>query len=57
MKKFLLVAAAAATINGKTGGGALRAPAGERHEKVWYHTFFGISIESAVYGDGIIVNQ
>ncbi len=57
MKKFLLVAAAAATLVAMTGCGSLRTPSGERNEKVWYHTFFGISIESAVYGDGIIVNQ
>ena len=57
MKKFLLAAAAAATLVAMTGCGSLRTPSGARNEKVWYHTFFGISIESAVYGDGIIVRQ
>ena len=57
MKKLLLGLAAVAALAAMTGCGSLRTPSGERNEKVWYHTFFGISIESAVYGDGIIVNQ
>ena len=57
MKKLVLLAAAVATLMAVTGCGSLRTSAGANNEKVWYHTFFGISIESAVYGDGIIVNQ
>ena len=57
MKKLVLLAAAVATLMAVTGCGSLRTPAGANNEKVWYHTFFGISIESALYGDGIIVNQ
>ena len=57
MKKLVLLAAAVATLVAVTGCGSLRTPSGANNEKVWYNTFFGISIESAVYGDGIIVNQ
>ena len=57
MKKFFMIAAAAALLAAMTGCGSLRTPAGANNNKIWYHTFFGISIESAVYGDGIIVNQ
>jgi len=31
--------------------------AGANNNKIWYQTFFGFSIESAVLGDGIMVNQ
>jgi len=57
MKKVLFVAVAAVLLAALTGCGSLRTPAGANKDKVWYQTFFGISIESAVYGDGIIVNQ
>jgi len=57
MKKIFMVAAAAALLAVMTGCGSLRTPTGKNNNKVWYNTFFGISIESAVYGDGIIVNQ
>ena len=52
-----MIACAAVVLAAMTGCGSLRTPAGKNNGKIWYHTFFGISIESAVYGDGIIVNQ
>ena len=58
MKKFFAIAAIAATlIVTMASCGSLRTPKGDNNGKVWYNTFFGVSIESAVYGDGIIVNQ
>jgi len=56
MKKIMLIAAAAALVLSLTGCCSLRTPAGKNHGDVYYYTFFGISIESAVYGDGLIVN-
>ena len=56
MKKLLLALAAIATIVTMTSCGSLRTPTeGPNNKKVWYDTFFGVSIESAVYGDGILV--
>ena len=56
MKKVILFAAAAVTLCALTGCGSLRTPAsGENSKKVYYSTFYGISIESLVYGDGLIV--
>ena len=57
MKKFALLAAATALILALTGCGSMRTPSGANNDKIWYNTFFGISIESALNGDGIIVNQ
>ncbi len=57
MKKALLIAAALIAAGLLSSCGSLRTPAGANNGKVWYDTFFGISIESAVYGDGIIVKQ
>ena len=57
MKKAIVLAALAIAALALTGCGSLRTPAGPNNNKVWYNTFFGISIESAVYGDGIIVKQ
>lgn len=58
MKKLFIVAAAAVMVCALAGCGSLRTPtSGARSKNVYYHTFFGISIESLVYGDGIIVNQ
>ncbi len=56
MKKILLFVAIAGMVCMLTGCGSLRTPAsGENSEKVYYSTFYGISIESLVYGDGLIV--
>ena len=57
MKKALALAALALVALVLTGCGSLRTPAGPNNNKVWYQTFFGVSIESAVNGDGIIVKQ
>lgn len=57
MKKALMIAGAVIVLAAMTGCGSLRTPKGANNNKVWYNTFFGVSIESAVYGDGIIVNQ
>ena len=56
MKKFLLLAAAAGLLCAVTGCGSLRTPtSGDNSKSVYYQTFYGISIESLVYGDGLIV--
>ena len=58
MKKLVLFGIVAALMVLATGCGSLRTPtSGARAKNVYYKTFFGISIESAVYGDGLIVNQ
>ena len=58
MKKLLILAVAAIAAVTVSGCGSARTPlSGPRSKNVWYNTFFGISIESAVYGDGLIVNQ
>ncbi|MBQ9753398.1 MAG: hypothetical protein IJV93_01460 [Lentisphaeria bacterium] len=58
MKKFALIAAAVVVAVAFTGCGSRRTPtSGARSKNVYYQTFFGISLESAVYGDGLIVGQ
>ena len=58
MKKLVLFGIVAALMVLATGCGSARTPIkGSRANNVWYNTFFGISIESLVYGDGLIVNQ
>ena len=58
MKKFALIAAAVVVAVAFTGCGSMRTPtSGARSKNVYYQTFFGISLESAVYGDGLIVGQ
>ena len=58
MKKLIIFAAAAIVAIAATGCGSARTPInGPRNKNTVYNTFFGISIESAVYGDGLIVNQ
>jgi len=58
MKSFLTLIAAVALAVTLTGCGSLRTPSGGANaNKVYYSTFFGISVESAVYGDGIIVDK
>lgn len=56
MKKILMLAAVAVVFGTLTGCGSLRTPKGENNQKVYYQTFYGISLESLVYGDGLIVN-
>ena len=58
MKKFIIIAAVACVALVLTGCGSLRTPtSGSRKNNVFYNTFFGISVESLVYGDGLIVGQ
>lgn len=57
MKKFLMLVVAAAVVVTISGCGSLRTPSGENNKKVYYNTFFGISIESLAYGDGLIVKK
>lgn len=53
----MLAAVAALMVCAITGCGSARTPkTGDRSKYVWYNTFFGISIESAVYGDGLVVS-
>ena len=57
MKKLIIAAAVACVALALTGCGSARTPLnGPRAKNTYYNTFFGISIESAVYGDGLIVN-
>lgn len=58
MNKLLILAVAVAIAVVSTGCCSLRTPeSGPRADKVYYNTFMGISLESAIYGDGLIVNQ
>ena len=58
MKKLLIIAVAAIAAVAFTGCGSFRTPtSGKRAKNVYYRTFFGLSLESAVYGDGLVVNQ
>ncbi len=55
MKKAILLIALAAVSLAATGCCSLRTPSkGDNAGKVFYETFMGISIESAVYGDGLL---
>ncbi len=57
MKKLLMLAVAAVFVVALSGCGSLRTPpAGKNSKNVYYNTFFGISIESLVYGDGLVVS-
>ena len=57
MKKLFILAVAAIAVSALTGCGSARTPLeGPRSKNTYYNTFFGISIESAVYGDGLVVN-
>ena len=54
---MLILALAVVAAVAFTGCGSLRTPtSGKRAKNVYYNTFFGISLESAVYGDGLVVN-
>ncbi len=53
-----MFAAAAAMLVMLAGCGSLRTPTtGKNSKNVYYNTFFGLSIESALYGDGIVVGN
>lgn len=55
MKQFLVLAVGIVLVAALSGCGSLRTPAtGPRAEKTFYATFFGLSVESALWGDGII---
>ena len=57
MKKLLFAAVAALMLCAVTGCGSMRTPkSGANSGYTYYHTFFGISLESAVYGDGLVVS-
>ena len=57
MKKFALIAAAVVVAVAFTGCGSMRTPtSGPRSKNVYYKTFFGITLEGAVYGDGLIIS-
>ena len=50
MKKLLILGLAAVVAVVVSGCGSMRTPtSGPRSKNVYYHTFFGLSIESAVY--------
>ena len=56
MKKLLVVAAAALVVGIVSGCGSSRTPrSGANSNWVHYNCFFGMSIESAVFGDGFFV--
>ncbi len=58
MKKLLMFVAVAGLLATVAGCGSLRTPTtGKNSKNVYYNTFFGISIESLVYGDGLIVEN
>lgn len=57
MKKVLILSAALVALSLLAGCGSMRTPtSGARAKNVFYKTFFGVSIESAVYGDGLVVS-
>ena len=57
MKKFLMLLVLAAVVVAVSGCGSLRTPtSGPRSKNVYYNTFFGLTIEGAVYGDGLVIS-
>ena len=57
MKKLIIAVAVACVALALTGCGSARTPtSGPRSKNVYYNTFFGITIEGAVYGDGLIIS-
>ena len=57
MKKFLMLLVLAAVVVAVSGCGSLRTPnSGSRSKYVYYNTFFGITLEGAVYGDGLVIS-
>ena len=55
MKKLLMVVALGAIACALSGCGSLRTPVGKNNGKIYYNTFFGLSLDSAVQGDGFVV--
>ena len=57
MKKLLVLGLAAMIALAVSGCGSARTPtSGPRAKNVYYNTFFGITIEGAVYGDGLVIS-
>ncbi len=57
MRKIVILIALVASIMVMSGCSSLRTPTkGPRAGNVYYSTFMGLSIESAVYGDGFVVD-
>ena len=57
MKRLAIVALAVVMAAAITGCGSLRTPkSGPRSKNVYYNTFFGLTIEGGVYGDGFIIS-
>ncbi len=55
MKNIMLALAVVAASAILTGCGSMRTPKeGPRANQTYYNTFMGVSIESALWGDGII---
>ncbi|WP_407440388.1 hypothetical protein, partial [Fibrobacter sp.] len=55
MKKIILLIALAAVSLAAAGCTSLRTPSeGSYAGKVFYNTFMGLSLESMVYGDGLV---
>lgn len=58
MQKIVILIALIASVVAMSGCSSLRTPtSGPRAGKVYYSTFMGLSIESAVYGDGFVVDS
>ena len=56
MKKVITLIALVVTVVAMSGCSSLRTPSsGPRAGKVYYSTWMGLSIESAIYGDGFLV--
>lgn len=57
MKKVLILSAALVALSLLAGCGSMRTPtSGARAKNVYYKTFFGVTIEGAVYGDGLVIS-
>jgi len=58
MKKFLMITLLAALACTMSGCCSLRTPMkGKNRNNVYYFSFFGLSLESAVYGDGFVLGS
>ena len=57
MKRVALILSLAVVALVLAGCGSLRTPtSGPRSKNVYYNTFFGLTIEGGVYGDGFIIS-